>query len=359
MTDLSDAVNGEIPTTRRKVVFVDPQDKNASYWWPALVVPKRDFDIFRKLMSEDFEEPNDDEYLVCYFEDGSFSLVQRSETVSFSPYADPYKSYLTGECAMDFRKDKAVILATIYWQSAKPPPTFTWLLGRKDGSKIGGDKNRLLDGKKGGRMRKERRGRKPVSLDSRKSTPKGQDGQKYPKLKSTTNTMKPSRPKTQSPDFGSTHTFSHKFPSPISEPQTSPIPSVHLSSPASSPNVTPERCKQEMFCLYCHASLVSMDSPRLCHACKESMLTYCYITCMKTDGEMLGNPLDGMPRNAISTDSKRKRPRILKRTRLWSLPPELVEGHAHISEQILDGGFLQELLPQSKKRCLLAALKST
>ncbi|RUS17540.1 hypothetical protein BC937DRAFT_89834 [Endogone sp. FLAS-F59071] len=35
---------------RRKVVFVDPDDPTAPYWWPAMVVPADEIAIFKQTM---------------------------------------------------------------------------------------------------------------------------------------------------------------------------------------------------------------------------------------------------------------------------------------------------------------------
>jgi hypothetical protein len=59
--------NGE-----RKVVFVDPDDAHVLFWWPALVVPKHEYDIFNdRMMDGCLPTIKSDEILVCYFEDAS------------------------------------------------------------------------------------------------------------------------------------------------------------------------------------------------------------------------------------------------------------------------------------------------
>lgn len=56
---------------RRKVVFVDPDDPTAPYWWPAMVVPADEIAIFKQTMDTNVREPGRGEHLVCYFEDAS------------------------------------------------------------------------------------------------------------------------------------------------------------------------------------------------------------------------------------------------------------------------------------------------
>ncbi|KAK9711725.1 hypothetical protein K7432_007623 [Basidiobolus ranarum] len=77
-------------------------------------------------MENDIQEPKKGEHLVCYFEDGSFSIVPETEVVPFSPVLPPYTNYIRGG-ADGFLNDKAVMLATLYWETGIVPPTFTWV----------------------------------------------------------------------------------------------------------------------------------------------------------------------------------------------------------------------------------------
>ncbi|KAJ3100530.1 hypothetical protein HDU97_002166 [Phlyctochytrium planicorne] len=113
--------------SKRRVVFVDPDDANAPWWWPALVVPPAEFETFRKYVGNEITEPKDGEYLVCYFEDGSFSVIPESDAVPFSPLIPPYTLYVAGADGQDFKSDNAVKLATQYWETGIPPPSFVWL----------------------------------------------------------------------------------------------------------------------------------------------------------------------------------------------------------------------------------------
>ncbi|KAJ3081718.1 hypothetical protein HK102_002174, partial [Quaeritorhiza haematococci] len=115
---------------KRKVVFVDPDDVDAPWWWPAMVVPKKEIPLFRQTVDGDVQEPADGEYLVCYFEDGSFSIVPESDALPFCPWQPPYTTYVTGPSGPQFRVDKAVILATWYWETGNVPSSFVWLKGQ-------------------------------------------------------------------------------------------------------------------------------------------------------------------------------------------------------------------------------------
>lgn len=64
------------PTWRRDgMVFVDPDDDGVQWWWPALLVPENEIEVFRQTLlnnSAEFLPPlKDDDVLVVYFEDGS------------------------------------------------------------------------------------------------------------------------------------------------------------------------------------------------------------------------------------------------------------------------------------------------
>lgn len=63
-------------------------------------------------------------HLVCYFEDGSYSIVSELELLPFCPSEQPYLSYLDYS---DFLHDKAVMLANRYWEYGNIPETFKWL----------------------------------------------------------------------------------------------------------------------------------------------------------------------------------------------------------------------------------------
>ncbi|ORX96661.1 hypothetical protein K493DRAFT_336818 [Basidiobolus meristosporus CBS 931.73] len=125
--DSKSSIDQKRAFSKRKVVFVDPDDLNAPYWWPAMIVPEREIEAFKQTMENDIQEPGKGEHLVCYFEDGSFSIVPETEIAPFSPVLPPYTNYLRGVNADAFLNDKAVMLATLYWETGIVPPTFTWV----------------------------------------------------------------------------------------------------------------------------------------------------------------------------------------------------------------------------------------
>ncbi|RGB40531.1 hypothetical protein C1646_396195 [Rhizophagus diaphanus] len=122
---------------RRKVVFVDPDDPDAPHWWPALVVPFKEIEIFKQRMDYDVQYPAGGENVVCYFEDGSFSIVSEKDQLPFDPKGQPYTTYMEGPNASIFQKDKAVALATLYYEKGVIPQSFKWLHKEDDNISMG------------------------------------------------------------------------------------------------------------------------------------------------------------------------------------------------------------------------------
>ncbi|KAI8803793.1 hypothetical protein BJ742DRAFT_776855 [Cladochytrium replicatum] len=115
------------PPQSHRVVFVNPDDESQPWWWPALVVPEEDFEMFKASVDNDVERPGFGELLVCYFEDASFNVVRESDTAPFDPTAHPHITYLNGPQGERFKKDKAVHMATTCLQNGVVPRTFGWL----------------------------------------------------------------------------------------------------------------------------------------------------------------------------------------------------------------------------------------
>ena len=112
---------------RNKVVFVDPDDDSCPYWWPALVVPKEHLHLFQQTINEQVPV-NGTDLVVCYFEDGSFSVVPQNAVKPFSLTSEPYRSYQRDpETKKAFITDRAVIRATKFYTEGIVPLAFTWL----------------------------------------------------------------------------------------------------------------------------------------------------------------------------------------------------------------------------------------
>ncbi|KAJ3045232.1 hypothetical protein HDV00_011104 [Rhizophlyctis rosea] len=118
------------PKGKRKLVFVDPDDVNAPWWWPGMVVQKDDLPIFKRHVGEEgFKDPKAGEFVVCYFEDGSYSTVPETAARPLCPHLAPYTDYSNGPHRDAFVSDKAVVLATRYYERGDIPESFSWLMG--------------------------------------------------------------------------------------------------------------------------------------------------------------------------------------------------------------------------------------
>ncbi|CAG8533556.1 13636_t:CDS:2 [Acaulospora colombiana] len=85
-------------------------------------------------MDNDVQYPGEGENLVCYFEDGSFSIVSEKDLLPFDPNSEPYTTYMEGPNFSKFQKDEAVTLATLYFEKGAVPPSFKWLRNEDSGN---------------------------------------------------------------------------------------------------------------------------------------------------------------------------------------------------------------------------------
>ena len=112
---------------KQKVVFVDPEDDSCPYWWPALIVPTEYIHLFQQSISEPVPLTSTD-LVVCYFEDGSFSVVPEDAIRAFNVEKEPFISYRTHpEYGKRFLADRAVIRALKFCTEGMVPLSFTWL----------------------------------------------------------------------------------------------------------------------------------------------------------------------------------------------------------------------------------------
>ncbi len=88
-------------------------------------------------MDYDVPYPAEGENVVCYFEDGSYSIVSEKDQLPFDPKYPPYTKYMEGPNALNFQKDKAVTLATLYFEKGVIPQSFKWL-HKEDNVIVGG-----------------------------------------------------------------------------------------------------------------------------------------------------------------------------------------------------------------------------
>lgn len=112
---------------RQKIVFVDPEDPTCPFWWPALIVPAEHLHLFPHT-DPGSSAPSPDEIVVCYFEDGSFSVVPQSAMQPFSLKSGLYVKYRNDpELGQSFLQDRAVLRATKFWAEGIVPQAFSWL----------------------------------------------------------------------------------------------------------------------------------------------------------------------------------------------------------------------------------------
>ncbi|KAJ2706046.1 hypothetical protein FB645_001909 [Coemansia sp. IMI 203386] len=105
----------------RDVVFVDPLDSSAPYWWPAMIVPTDEIDASMGCASL-----GSGEYLVKYFEDFKYSTVNGSELRLFDTTKAPFTDFAAN--TPQFLKDKAIKSATSYLRSGVAHNKFRWRL---------------------------------------------------------------------------------------------------------------------------------------------------------------------------------------------------------------------------------------
>ncbi|PIA18832.1 hypothetical protein COEREDRAFT_79391 [Coemansia reversa NRRL 1564] len=103
----------------RDVVFVDPLDTSAPYWWPAMIVPTDEIDT-----TMGCTKLETDEYLVKYFEDCKYSTVRGSELRVFSTSQRPFTDFADASPA--FTKDKAIKSALSFLKTGHVQAKFQW-----------------------------------------------------------------------------------------------------------------------------------------------------------------------------------------------------------------------------------------
>ncbi|KAJ2822757.1 hypothetical protein IWW50_004080, partial [Coemansia erecta] len=103
----------------RDVVFVDPLDTSAAYWWPAMIVPTDEIDT-----TMGCTQLGADEYLVKYFEDCKYSTVRGSELRVFDTNQRPYTDFAASNPS--FPKDKAIRNALSFLKTGHVHAKFQW-----------------------------------------------------------------------------------------------------------------------------------------------------------------------------------------------------------------------------------------
>ncbi|KAJ1950072.1 hypothetical protein FBU59_000849 [Linderina macrospora] len=105
----------------RDVVFVDPLDNTAEYWWPAMIVPTDEIDA-----SMGCRALSTAEYLVKYFEDNKYSTVREQELRVFDTAQEPFTEFAAN--TPGFMKDRAIKSALSYLKTGHVHAKFKWKL---------------------------------------------------------------------------------------------------------------------------------------------------------------------------------------------------------------------------------------
>ncbi|KAJ3234540.1 hypothetical protein HDU81_001353 [Chytriomyces hyalinus] len=116
-------VPGQIPATFdcASPVFVFPEDDDAPFWWPAIIVPHIELDRCMPKI-ESFDNPHE-LCVVEYLEILSFNIVRREDLRVFSPTMEPYLSFSKRK---GFVEDLAVRRARDFLETGKVPNKFKW-----------------------------------------------------------------------------------------------------------------------------------------------------------------------------------------------------------------------------------------
>ncbi|GES80940.1 hypothetical protein GLOIN_2v1762582 [Rhizophagus clarus] len=77
----------------RDIVFVDPLDDKAEFWWPAMIVPHDEIDESMDVDGKLEENILAGKYLVRYFEDMTYSIVENKGLKHFIPGEEPYLTF--------------------------------------------------------------------------------------------------------------------------------------------------------------------------------------------------------------------------------------------------------------------------
>ncbi|CAH1767290.1 11433_t:CDS:10, partial [Entrophospora sp. SA101] len=78
----------------RDIVFVDPLDKNASFWWPAMIVPNDELDESMDFNCDLDQLLLEGNFLVKYFEDMTYSVVECKGLKHFKLDNEPYLTFV-------------------------------------------------------------------------------------------------------------------------------------------------------------------------------------------------------------------------------------------------------------------------
>ncbi|CAG8689460.1 3978_t:CDS:2, partial [Acaulospora morrowiae] len=107
----------------RDVVFVDPLDAKADFWWPAMIVPNDEIDESMDVDDKLEENLLEGKFLVRYFEDMTYSVVEARGLRHFKIDEGPYLQFLDVE---GFSSHIGVRRALKCIRNGEPLKSFKW-----------------------------------------------------------------------------------------------------------------------------------------------------------------------------------------------------------------------------------------
>ncbi|CAG8805889.1 28398_t:CDS:1, partial [Racocetra persica] len=122
----------------RDIVFVDPLDLKAKFWWPAMIVPNDEIDETMDVDGKLEVHLLARKFLVRYFEDMTYSVVEAKGLRHFRIDGEPYQSFVKVE---GFSVHIGVRRALKCIQKGEPLKAFRWDYWKRPASLENGENN--------------------------------------------------------------------------------------------------------------------------------------------------------------------------------------------------------------------------
>ncbi|CAG8562796.1 6797_t:CDS:2, partial [Racocetra fulgida] len=122
----------------RDIVFVDPLDLKAKFWWPAMIVPNDEIDETMDVDGKLEVHLLARKFLVRYFEDMTYSVVEAKGLRHFRIDGEPYQSFVKVD---GFSVHIGVRRALKCIQKGEPLKAFRWDYWKRPASLENGENN--------------------------------------------------------------------------------------------------------------------------------------------------------------------------------------------------------------------------
>ncbi|CAG8656268.1 989_t:CDS:2, partial [Cetraspora pellucida] len=122
----------------RDIVFVDPLDLKAKFWWPAMIVPNDEIDETMDVDGKLEVHLLARKFLVRYFEDMTYSVVEAKGLRHFRIDGEPYQSFVKVD---GFSAHIGVRRALKCIQKGDPLKAFRWDYWKRPASLENGENN--------------------------------------------------------------------------------------------------------------------------------------------------------------------------------------------------------------------------